>query len=252
MEDAHPRPEDLAPLDEELVEELARRLRRLRDYARLHVEGLEKIPEGKAVLVANHTGALGLDHALLFLTLHEELGRTFRTAVHPSFFELPLVRDLAPRLGFFEVSVTTSMQLLDHDELVLYFPEGEDGNLKPFWRYYELQPFHPGFSRVALAADAPIVPITIVGGEDANPNLGQPKWLRERAEFPVPLPLTLLPLPAKWRIKVHDPLPITRWTQGHVGDVVDVNLDEQIARDLRTHMQAGIDRELEARGNAFL
>ncbi len=252
MEDPPRRAQDLAPVDEELVDELAQRLHKLRDYTRLHIEGLDNIPEGKAVLVANHTGALGLDHALLFLTLYEELGRPFRTAVHPSFFDIPLVRDLAPRLGFFEVSVTTSMHLLDEEELVLYFPEGEDGNLKPFWRYYELQPFHPGFSRVALASDAPIVPITIVGGEDANPSLGQPRWLKERASFPVPLPLTLLPLPAKWRIKVHEPLPVTKWTQGQMADVVDANLDEEIAQDLQAHMQSAIDQELEARGNAFL
>jgi 1-acyl-sn-glycerol-3-phosphate acyltransferase len=237
------------PVDEALVETIADRLGGLRDYFRLEVEGLEKVPDDEAVMVGNHTGFMGLDAVLLYITLYEELARTFYSAAHPSFFHTPLVRDLASRMGMFEVSVTESTRLLDDDELLLFFPEGEDGNFKPLWRYYELQDFHPGFSRVALAAEAPILPVVIVGGEDANPGLGHVDWFKDTFGAPLPLPLNLLPLPAKWRIEFLDPIPIEKWMEG---DVVDVDLDEVVADGLEQLMQRELDRVREERGNPFL
>lgn len=246
MEKAAPAPRSEPGLDPAFIERLAEPYRKVRAYCRVTVEGLEHVPPGKAVIVANHTGWNGLDYANLFLTLYDDLGRVMHTAVHPAFFRMPLLGRLAPRLGLFEVSVKHSMEILDQGGLIQFFPEAEAGNFKPFTKRYELQPFKPGFARVALAANAPIVPVVIIGGEEANPSLGVLRT-KETLGVDLPIPLNLVPFPVKWRIAFLPPVYPDRYLEG---DVVDVDLGERIAMDLRDAMQKEIRIQLDKRGSA--
>lgn len=241
-------PPQTPPPDPELLEDLAGRLEALQRFCRVKVEGLENLPSGRAVLAANHTGWAGLDHVNLALAVHQATGRIPRTAVHPSWFHVPWVRDVAPKLGFFEVSVTEGTRLLDAGDLVLMFPEGEAGNQKPFWKLYELQPFHPGFARLALAAEAPVVPVAVVGGEEANLNLGRFHVEREGVRVPLPIPLNLLPLPVKWRLRFLEPIPADRWLEG---ENPDQDLGEIVASEVRGLLQEAVDELLRERGNPF-
>lgn len=225
-------------------------LRSLRRYCRLEVEGAERIPAGPCILVANHTGWAGLDYANLFLTVHDATGRAPRVAVHPSYFAFGRrTRDLAERLGMYEVSVQTSTKILDDGGMIAFFPEGEEGNFKPVWKRYELQEYKPGFARVALATEAPIVPVCIVGGEDASPSLGRLHVRHQDVgDVPIPLPLSILPLPAKWRIAFMEPVDPARYLEQ---DSPDKDHAEDIARDLRRMMQVELDRQVEKRGHPF-
>jgi 1-acyl-sn-glycerol-3-phosphate acyltransferase len=238
-----------SPVDEALVEGILQLIQGLEDYFRLEVEGLDRIPDGRAVVASNHTGTLALDGLLLFKTLYEQVDRTAHVAVHPSFFRPPVLGEIAADVGLFEAGTAEATRVLDHDELLLFFPEGEDGNFKPLWEYYQLQGFHPGFARAALASGAPIVPVLVVGGEDANPALGQVDWIRRRFGVPVPVPPPAPPLPAKWRIEFLDPIPVERWTEQE--DAVRRELDEEIAADVQARMQAELDRLVDERGNPF-
>lgn len=230
------------------IERIAQPARRLREYSRLTVEGLDRLPEGPFIVVANHTGWAGLDYAFLFLTLHEALGQVPRVAVHPSFFRRAWSRDLGRKLGFFEVSVATSTKILDDKGVVVFFPEGEAGNFKPIWKRYQLQPFKPGFARVALATEAPVVPVAIVGGEDANPSLGRIKPLEDLLGSPVPIPGSILPLPVKWRMSIMDPIDPAQYLRD---ESPDRDLADEMARDLRAKMQIELHDQLEKRGNPF-
>lgn len=234
--------------DPEAIETAAKRLRALRAYFRLRVEGIERIPDGPAILVANHTGWSGLDYAMLFLSVHDGARRTPRVAVHPSYFRMAPMRPRAEKLGFYEVSVQTSMKILDEKGLVCFFPEGEDGNFKPVWKRYQLQPFKPGFARVALASLAPIVPVSIIGGEDASPTAGRLTPLEDILDVPIPIPLSLLPLPAKWRIHVNEPLDPHRYLEA---GTPDDDVAEAIAQDVRELLQRDVRRQLDERGNPF-
>lgn len=234
--------------DRDLIERARPHLDRFRRYSRLVVEGAERIPQGPCILVANHTGWAGLDYANLFGTVHDATGRVPRVAVHPSYFHLQRMRELGERLGFFEVSVQTSTRILDKDGIVTFFPEAEEGNFKPVWKRYRLQAFKPGFARVALATEAPVVPVVIVGGEDASPSLGMIRVKHDLGEFPLPLPLSLLPLPAKWRIAFMDPIDPARYLSG---DSPDKDVAVEMARDVRALMQAELDRQVALRGNPF-
>ena len=236
-------------VDRDAIERVARTLRRLRAYGRLQVEGLERVPPGPAVLVSNHTGWTGLDYAMLFLSVHDGLGRIPRVAVHPSYFRMAPLRPRAEKLGFFEVSVQTATQVLDGNGLVCFFPEGEDGNFKPIWKRYQVQPFKPGFARVALASLAPVVPVSIVGGEDASPTLGRLTPLEDILDVPIPIPLSLLPLPAKWRLRFGEPIdPHTFLDRATPDD----DVAEIMAREVRQRVQDDVDRLRAERGNPFL
>lgn len=235
--------------DEKAIAKAAERLRLLRSYCRLQVEGVERLPAGPFILVANHTGWAGLDYANLFITLHDDAKRVPRVAVHPSFFRVPSVGRKGEELGFFEVSVATSTRILDQQGVVAFFPEGEDGNFKPLWKRYRLQPFKPGFARVALATMAPVVPAVIVGGEDASPSLGRWRALEDALGMPVPIPLNLVPFPVKWRIAFLPPVDPARYL---AEESPDKDVAEVMARDLRDIMQRELDAQVAKRGNPIL
>jgi 1-acyl-sn-glycerol-3-phosphate acyltransferase len=235
--------------DPEAIERAAVYLRKVRAYCRLEVEGVEKIPQGPCVLVANHTGWAGIDYWNLFITVYDDAKRVPRVAIHPSYFRLAALRRLADQLGFFEVSVAKSTEILDKGGIVTFFPEAEEGNFKPVWKRYRLQPFKPGFARVALATEAPIVPVVIVGGEDANPSLGRFKAMEDLLHAPVPIPLNLIPFPVKWRIAFLDPIDPARYLER---ESPDQDVAEMMARDLRHTMQDALDEQVRKRGHPVL
>lgn len=238
-----------SPPDLDFIEKLAPPFRAVRKYCRVTVEGMENLPRGGAVVAANHTGWAGLDHANLFLTVYDHDGRILRTAVHPTFFRLPAVRAFAKKLGFFEVSVAASTKILDDGGLVMFFPEAEEGNFKPISQFYELEPFKPGFARTALAAEKPIAPVVIIGGEEANPSLGRIDVTKDLLGVALPLPVNVVPFPVKWRIKFMPPVDPVEYLKR--GSAVDEDVAGQIARDVQDAMQREIRVQLEKRGSAF-
>lgn len=236
-------------IDDEVAERLSHVYRLVRQYSRLDVHGLDKIPEGPALLVANHTGWAGWDFANLYATLRDDLGRDVYTAVHPNWFRLDRVANLSRRLGLFEASVSETVGLLDQGELVLFFPEGEEGSFKPFHDRYELATFRPGFARVAAAAAVPIVPVVIVGGEETHPTLTRLEFTKELFGVGLPVPATLFPLPVRWRIEVLDPVHPDDYM---TADAADSDVVEELRSDMQARMQREVHRVLEERGNPFV
>jgi 1-acyl-sn-glycerol-3-phosphate acyltransferase len=238
-----------AGIDDTVAERLNQVYRLVRRYSRLDVRGLDRIPDGPALLVANHTGWAGWDFANLYATLHDDLDRDVYTAVHPNWFRLDRVADLSRRLGLYEASVSESVHLLDQDELVLFFPEGEEGSFKPFRDRYELAAFRPGFARVAAAAAIPIVPVAIVGGEETHPALTRLEFTKELLGVGLPVPATLFPLPVRWRIEVLDPIhPDEHMT----ADSADADVVEELRGEVEDLMQREVRRVLEERGHPFV
>ena len=83
----------------------------------------------------------------------------------------PGVGMLANKIGLVAAHPANAHRLL-HDEgrLVLVFPEGQKGTRKLFWQRYKLRRFgRGGFVKTAIRAGVPIVPIAVVGAEEAMP-----------------------------------------------------------------------------------
>ncbi|GHB52270.1 acyltransferase [Streptomyces cirratus] len=178
------------------------------EYFRLEVTGWENIPaEGPAVLVANHSGAWGLDAFVLQKVLVRRIDRPLHVPAAPFVFRVPVIGSYARKKGAIPLDPTLGWERLAAGELVGVFPEGIAGLEKPFEERYRLRPFSPGFAVTAARAGAPVVPVSVVGAEEACPRLGEVPALARLLGLPY-FPLTPpFPLPAKWLVTIGEPIP---------------------------------------------
>ena len=218
-----------------------------RKYFRLKVEGAENVPKrGAALLAPNHSGFSGFDAFLLSHEVFRATGRVPRVLTHPLWFATSAPAVPAEKVGFIEATMANGLAQLNKNNLVVLFPEGEQGNFKPTKERYTLQEFRRGFVRMALLRQCPIVPTLILGAEETHINLAQFK----SKFFPglvLPIPLNLFPLPAKWKIRFLAPIKLPY--QPSAAD--DRDLVEELAIDIREEMQKAISEEVARRGSIF-
>lgn len=188
-------------------------------YFRVEVKGIENIPaEGGALIVANHSGTLPLDGLMLQVAVHDHhpADRHLRLLAADLVFVLPVVNELARKLGHTLACTEDAERLLGQGELVGVMPEGFKGLGKPFGERYKLQRFgRGGFVSTALRHGTPIVPCSIVGAEEIYPMIGNARTVARVLGFPyMPVtptfpwlgPLGLVPLPTKWTIQFGEPI----------------------------------------------
>jgi 1-acyl-sn-glycerol-3-phosphate acyltransferase len=188
-------------------------------WFRVEWDGLEKIPtEGGALLVANHAGAIPSDAPVIMHGIEKELGRPVYGLADYFFRTVPMVSTMWARAGGVSAKPENAYRLLhDQGQLALVFPEGTKGPSKSYTDRYQLRRFgRGGFVEIAMRAGVPIVPIAVVGSEEAMPilfrlpalarALGVP-YFPITANFLLLGPLGLvMPFPAKFRLKVLDPV----------------------------------------------
>jgi 1-acyl-sn-glycerol-3-phosphate acyltransferase len=221
----------------------------IRKYLRLEVEGLENIPKtGRALLTPNHSGYSGFDALLLGHEIFHRGHRVPRILTHPLWFITEHTSIPANKLGFFEATTKNGLNLLNKNNLVVLFPEGEKGNFKATKHRYRLQEFKRGFVRMALQTQSPIIPVVVIGAEETHINLKQLKFTKYLFGSVFPLPLNIIPLPAKWKIKFMEPihLPFNKEAAN------DSDLVHEIATDIQDKMQEEINKELAKRDYVFI
>lgn len=190
-----------------------------RHWFRVEWEGLEKIPTaGGALLVANHAGAIPIDAPLLMHGIEQELKRPVYGLADYLFRSLPMVGTMWARGGGVAAHPDNAFRLLhDDQQLALVFPEGTKGTGKLYRDRYQLRRFgRGGFVEIAMRAGVPVVPITVVGSEEAMPMVAKSALLARVLGVPyVPLTANMLALgplgllgyfPAKIRFRVLDPV----------------------------------------------
>jgi len=185
-------------------------------YFRCDASGLEDLPAGPMIVVANHGGQLPFDAVMITTALMLEATppRLARSMVDRWVPTLPYVSTFYSRNGVVLGSPENALRLLRRGEALLVFPEGMAGITKTVDAAYQLQRFGFGFMRLALATGAPIVPVAVVGSEEQYPtlynlrNVGRliglpalPIWI----QMAVPL-LGLLPLPVKYHLDFGPPM----------------------------------------------
>jgi 1-acyl-sn-glycerol-3-phosphate acyltransferase len=189
-----------------------------RYWLRVETSGIENVPEGRVLLVANHAGnTFAWDGAMLGMAmlLEAEPPRMVRGMGEYYLPTIPFFNVFMHRLGTVVGTPENCANLLEHDEAVMVFPEGARGFVKPWRRRYQLERFGLGFLRLALQTDTPIVPIGIAGGEEQSPGLANIPKLGRLIGSPA-FPITplfpwlglagFLPLPVKFRIHFGAPL----------------------------------------------
>jgi 1-acyl-sn-glycerol-3-phosphate acyltransferase len=219
-----------------------------RRYFRVECHGLDGLPSGPVILVANHgSHVLAWDGAMIITAclLEGDPPRLVHGMAEHRLMTLPVLARAARRIGATDGRREICEALLRAGGTVLTFPEGVRALRRPFRNRYRLTDFGHGFVHVALETGAPIVPVAVIGAEEEAPVLANPRWLARLIGTPVaPLAPTLfVPLPVKYRLHFGAPL----WCRGPV-------TRENVARHVgtvHTSLQDLVDKGLAARSHVF-
>lgn len=218
------------------------------------------VPEQPCVLVSNASGLLPWD-ALMVSHL---VARAQPGAPRPRFLladwlvTQPFAQPLLARLGGVRACRENAERLLRAGRSVVVFPEGTKGAAKVFRERYRLQRFaRGGVVRLAIATGAPLVPVAVVGAEETHPVLfrvtslarafGLP-FLPVTPTFPWLGPLGLLPLPARWHVRVGEPLECPPLGPAAADDELLVS---RLNEALRRRIQSMVDELVRARTSIF-
>lgn len=220
-----------------------------RYWFRAEVEGIENVPAaGGALLASNHSGALPPDASVIARAIREEhpAARRLNITVEHFFKGYPLFSMLISKIGGVAAHPANVHRLLrDEQKLVLVFPEGRKGTEKLFKDRYKLRRFgRGGFVAAAMRAGVPLVPVCVVGAEEAAPIFAKVSPLRRLTGLPYfPItptfpwfgPLGMLGyLPAKFRVRFLEPI-----DTAELGDDPDADRAQvqTVAQEVRTRIQ---------------
>jgi 1-acyl-sn-glycerol-3-phosphate acyltransferase len=221
-----------------------------RYWFRCEVEGIENVPaSGGALLVSNHSGALPPDAPMIGKAIKEEHARPrpLNITVEHFFKGYPGFSVLLPKIGCVAAHPANVHRLLyDEEQLVLVFPEGRKGTEKLYKDRYRLRRFgRGGFVEAAMRAQAPIVPVCVVGAEEAAPVFAQVSLLQKLTGL-IYFPITptfphfgllgmLGYLPAKFKIRFLEPI---RFDEE--GLYRDKSLVQSVAQEVRGRIQENV------------
>ncbi|HUH00921.1 MAG TPA: lysophospholipid acyltransferase family protein [Kofleriaceae bacterium] len=227
-------------------------------YFRVEARGVENVPaEGPVLLVANHSGTLPYDGAILMQSVRSEHpnARDVRPLVEDFVFHFPYLGTFINRIGGVRACQENATRLLEDDQVVAVFPEGVKGIGKLYKDRYKLQRFgRGGFVKLALRTGAPIVPVSIVGAEEIHPMVGKVSWLAKTLGVPyLPItptfpwlgPLGLLPLPSKWLVRFDPPIDLAAEYSVEAAD--DRILVNRLSESVRSRIQTMIEESLRER-----
>ena len=161
----------------------------LRVAWRLRVEGIERLPPGAAIVVANH------DSLADPFVVGSAIDRPLRYLAKAELWENRAVRRLMDTLGAIKVergrgdvaAVAAAAQAIAAGDSVVFFPQGTVLGSPD-------RPWQRGAARIALTTGAPLVPVAIVGAADG---LRPGTWLPRRAHVRVVIgePIRVPPSP---------------------------------------------------------
>jgi 1-acyl-sn-glycerol-3-phosphate acyltransferase len=177
-------------------------------YFDVRLHGKEHIENKPYMVVSNHTGQIPIDGLLICTAFATEIDspRILRPLVERFLTSLPFLGRWSSEGGAVLGDRNNCLNLLKRGESVLIFPEGVKGIAKDTKDHYKLQRFTRGFLRMALASNAEILPIAVVGAEEFFPYVIQLKKLARFLNIPaLPLSANLVPLPSPVDIYIGEP-----------------------------------------------
>lgn len=206
-----------------------------RAYFRAEVQGIDLVPEGRAMIVGNHNaGITFLEPFMMGAEWYRLRGEDdpLYFLAHDAMVSIPVLRNMLLKFGCVRASWDNSKKLFEEGRKLVVFP---GGNHEAFRKYSERYTIdfggHRGFARLAVETDVPVVPMLNIGGHETffvltrGERLGKlfhsEKLLRSKS-FPIALalpwgvmvgPLFHIPLPAKSTIEFGEPFTPSQLTR---------------------------------------
>jgi 1-acyl-sn-glycerol-3-phosphate acyltransferase len=212
----------------------------------VQVRGIEQIPQGRALLVANH--AFGWDVAFPMEAIARATGRSVWALGEHLWWKIPVMRRIAAAVGVVDGRRDVAARLLAADQIVVVQPGGLREAVKPReLRYQLLWGKRYGFVEVAIRTGTPILPLACTGADEFFDFVGDPyargrRWLHAKG-IPVPLPARLLPIPhvAPLRYVVGEPI------SAEGVDPEDAHAVHRVRREVEGALHELIENELARR-----
>lgn len=224
-------------------------------YFRSEVRDIDRVPEGGALMVGNHSGGLmAMDVPIIAVAFTKTFGadRPLYCLAHDMLFTGP-AGPLMRKFGFVPADRASANAVLASGAVTIVFPGGDYDTFRPTLTANVIDfAGRTGYVRTALEAGVPIVPVVSIGGQEAQFHLTRGEWLGRRSPLRKVmrtdlLPLTFgfpfglvpggvgnLPLPTKIVTQVLDPIDIT----AEFGDTPDI---AEVDALVRSRMQEALD-----------
>jgi 1-acyl-sn-glycerol-3-phosphate acyltransferase len=139
-----------------------------RTYFRGEVHGLDRIPDGPALLVGNHSGGTMIADTFVFATcFYERFGpeRRFHQLAHDVAARMPGL-GIRP-WGTVRASHENAKRAFDLGAPVLVYPGGDYETFRPSWHTDRIEfADRKGFVHLACDRNVPIVPVVSIGGQE--------------------------------------------------------------------------------------
>lgn len=255
-------PEAVKEPDMDLIRLVEPVVKGLNAYFRGEVNGLDRIPHGEALLVANHNaGITSIEPFLLGLRYYQHTGGKdlIRFLGHDMMGRIPLLGNLLIQVGMIRASHVVADRALQAGCKVMVLPGGNYEAFRPFRLRHQVDfGGHVGYVRLALRNHVPVVPVLFLGGHETlyvvwrGERLarisGVKRWLRSDSFplfFALPWgvalgPLFHLPIPAKLEVEVGEPLDLTEYLEG--GDPEDPQVLARLSSQVEERIQQMMDR----------
>ncbi len=230
-------------------------------YWRISTTGIENIPnEGRALIVANHSGTVPYDGAMIKMAIMNEhpVRKDSRFLVENFVYHMPMLGTFMYRIGAVRACPENAELLLNAEHLVIVFPEGVKGIGKYYKQRYRLQRFgRGGFIKLCMKTKSPLIPVGVVGAEEIHPimfksniiakTIGLP-YIPITPTFPLLGPLGCIPLPTKWSIHFGKPISFSEHPEEAMEDEL---LIHKLSEKVRNEIQDIIIKQLRHRRSVW-
>jgi 1-acyl-sn-glycerol-3-phosphate acyltransferase len=234
----------------------------MKGYFRSEVKDIDRVPDGGALMVGNHSGGLmAMDVPIIAVAFADTFGaeRPLYCLAHDMLFT-GVAGPFLRKFGFVPADRASADEVLSSGAVTIVFPGGDYDTFRPTLKANVIDfEGRKGYVRTALKAGVPIVPVVSIGGQEAQFHLTRGQWLGRlsplrgvmRTDL---LPLTFgfpfglmpagagnVPLPTKIVTQVLDPIDPAEIV-AEFGPDSEVDAIGEVDEIVRSRMQEALDR----------
>jgi 1-acyl-sn-glycerol-3-phosphate acyltransferase len=214
-----------------------------RKYFTVTVNGISHVPpQGRAMIVCNHTGGVAVDAAMILVSLLLEMEppRLGQGMAEKFISRVPFASQFTARAGQLTGLPEHAVQLLEDERLLMVFPEGARGTAKLYGDRHTLVGFGTGFMRLALQTNTPIIPTAFLGGGEAIPTVINLERLGKLFGVPyIPITPYILPVPRPVELEIYYSEPMVFEGTGNEEDSVITGYVNQVKDRVATLIDQG-------------